>query len=77
MDDPDVLGRKDLDYLPLRLTIMTLWTRHVQRIRPDMDAYPHDRVEDTTLGQDEDVAEPLLKLNAYCAWRRRWECFCW
>ena len=57
----------DLDYTPLRLAIMTLWTRHVQRLRPDMDSYPHDRVEDTMLTQDEDVAEPLMQLNAYCA----------
>jgi hypothetical protein len=60
-------GDYDLDYCPLRLAVMTLWTRHVQRLRPDMDSFPHDRVDDTSLGQEEDVAEPVLKLNAYCA----------
>ena len=36
----------------------------VQRLRPEMDAFPTNRVDDTALGQDEDVAEPLLNLNA-------------
>jgi hypothetical protein len=60
-------GDYDLDYPPLRLLVMTLWVRHVQRIRPEMDTYPGQRVEDGALGQDEDVAEPLLEFNAYCA----------
>ncbi len=60
-------GDYDLDYPPLRLAVMTLWVRHVQRLHPDMDVYPGQRVEDTALGQDEDVAEPLLILNAGCA----------
>jgi hypothetical protein len=57
----------DLDYPPLRLAIMTLWVRHVQRLHPDMESFPGDRTDDTSMGQDEDVAEPMLKFNAYCA----------
>jgi hypothetical protein len=60
-------GDYDLDYPPLRLAVMTFWVRHVQRLHPDMDVYPGQRVEDTALIQDEDVAEPLLNLNAGCA----------
>jgi hypothetical protein len=60
-------GDYDMDYPPLRLAVMTWWVRNVQRARPDMDAFPQRRTEDTSLGQDEDVAEPLLKLNAYSA----------
>jgi hypothetical protein len=60
-------GDYDLDYPPLRLAVMTLWVRHVQRLHPDMDSFPGQRVEDTSLVQDEDVAEPLLSLNAWCA----------
>jgi hypothetical protein len=57
----------DLDYPPLRLAIMTLWVRHVQRLHPDMQEFPRDRTDDTSMGQDEDVAEPILAFNAYCA----------
>jgi hypothetical protein len=57
----------DLDYPPLRLAIMTLWVRGVQRSHPEMGSYPSDRTDDTTLGQNEDVAEPMLRFNAYCA----------
>lgn len=57
----------DLDYPPLRLAIATLWVRHAQRLHPEMEVYSKDRAEDTVLPQDEDVAEPMLKLNAYCA----------
>jgi hypothetical protein len=57
----------DLDYPPLRLAIMTLWVRHVQRLHPEMEVFSGDRTEDTSLGQDEDVAEPILAFNAYCA----------
>jgi hypothetical protein len=60
-------GDYDLDYPPLRLLVMTLWVRHVQRLHPDMDVFPGQRVEDTGLVQDEDVAEPLLTFNAGCA----------
>jgi len=60
-------GEYDMDYPPLRLGVMTWWVRNVQRARPDMDAFPQQRTEDSSLGQDEDVAEPLLKLNAYSA----------
>ncbi len=57
----------DLDYPPLRLAIMTLWVRHVQRLHPEMESFPGDRTDDSSMGQDEDVAEPMLKFNAYCA----------
>jgi len=60
-------GNYDLDYPPLRLAVMTLWVRHIQRLHPDMDEFPQQRGEDGPLGQDEDVAEPLLRFNAYCA----------
>jgi len=60
-------GEYDMDYPPLRLGVMTWWVRNVQRVRPDMDAFPQQRTEDTSVGQDEDVAEPLLELNAYSA----------
>ena len=30
-------------------------------------SYSSDRTDDTTLGQNEDVAEPMLRFNAYCA----------
>ncbi|HEX4054291.1 MAG TPA: hypothetical protein VHX86_08500 [Tepidisphaeraceae bacterium] len=62
-DDQDY----ELDYPPLRLAIMTLWVRHVQRNHPEMNNYPAGRVDDTSLPQDEDIAEPMLRLNAYCA----------
>jgi len=57
----------DLDYPPLRLAVMTLWVRRAQRLHPEMDVYPSERTEDTSLPQAEDVAEPMLKINAYCA----------
>jgi hypothetical protein len=60
-------GDYDMDYPPLRLGVMTWWVRNVQRTRPDMDAFPQQRTEETSLGQEEDVAEPLLMLNAYSA----------
>jgi hypothetical protein len=64
-DHPE--GDYDLDYTPLRLAAITLWVRHAQRVAPQMDNYPGQRTEDTSLGQDEDVAEPILRFNAYCA----------
>jgi len=67
IDQNKLTGDYNLDYPPLRLAVMTLWARHVQRLRPEMDGYPADRVEDTALVQDEDVAEPVLLFNAYCA----------
>ncbi len=60
-------GEYDLDYPPLRLAVMTLWVRQVQREHPEMTEFPQQRAEDGALGRDEDVAEPLLRLNAYCA----------
>ena len=42
-------GDYDLDYPPLRLAVMTLWVRHVQRLHPDMDCIPGQRIEDTGL----------------------------
>jgi hypothetical protein len=59
-------GEFNLDYTPLRLAVMTLWVRHEQRLHPDLDNYPEQRVEDSTLRQDEDITEPLLDFNAYC-----------
>jgi hypothetical protein len=61
-DDQDY----DLDYPPLRLAIMTLWVRHAQRLHPGMESFPGDRTDDGSMGQDEDVADPILKFNAYC-----------
>jgi hypothetical protein len=60
-------GEYDMDYPPLRLGVMTWWVRNVQRVRPDMDGFPQQRTEDTSLTQEEDIAEPLLKLNACSA----------
>jgi hypothetical protein len=59
-------GEYDLDYPPLRLAAMTLWARHVQRKEPLLDQFPIQRMEDTSLRQPEDVAEPMLRFNAYC-----------
>jgi hypothetical protein len=61
-DDQDY----DLDYPPLRLAIMTLWARQAERSHPGIDGYPMGRAEDTSLPQAEDIAEPMLRLNAYC-----------
>lgn len=62
----DAGGDYDLDYPPLRLGVMTLWVRDVQRTHPEIDTFPQDRTEDTTLRQDEDIAEPVLKFNSCC-----------
>jgi hypothetical protein len=59
-------GDYDLDYPPLRLAVMTLWARHVQRGDPMMDEFPREHVMDTPRRQVEDVAEPMLLFNAYC-----------
>jgi hypothetical protein len=56
-----------LDYPPLRLAVMTLWVRHVQRLRPDMESFPGRSATENDPAPDEDVAEPLLELNTYCA----------
>jgi len=57
----------DLDYLPLRLAVVTLWVRHAQRLHPEMDHFPTEHFDDTDLPRGEDVAEPILEFNAWCA----------
>jgi len=61
-------GDFDLDYPPMRLAVMTLWTRHAQREHPFLGAFPHtegDRL-DWLMPVPEDVAQPVLNFNTAC-----------
>ena len=61
-------GDFDLDYPPMRLFVVTLWARHVQRADPRITVYPHnarDRL-DWLQPMPEDVAEPILDFNTAC-----------
>jgi len=69
-ETPD--GEYDLDYPPMRLLVMTLWTWHVESCYPGVTRFPHgpERVFDPDRNQSivatMDVAQPVLKLNAAC-----------
>lgn len=62
----------DLDYPPLRLMVMTLWTWEVQRRYPGVTAFPMtpQRVFDPDTHQPiiatDAIAQPMLKFNAFC-----------
>lgn len=62
----------DLDYPPMRLMAMTLWTWKVQSEFPGLTAFPHtpQRVFDPNRNQSVvatmDIAQPLLRVNAFC-----------
>jgi hypothetical protein len=62
----------DLDYPPMRLLTMTLWTWKVQSEFPGLTGFPHtpQRVFDPNRNQSVlatmDIAQPLLHVNAFC-----------
>lgn len=61
-------GDFDLDYPPMRLFVVTLWARHVQRADPRITVYPRnarDRL-DWMQPMPEDVAESILDFNTAC-----------
>ncbi|MDP9175436.1 MAG: hypothetical protein M3O30_16460 [Planctomycetota bacterium] len=54
-----------LDYPPLRLMMMTLFVRSVQRDHPDLTSWQWpQQTEDTPQRHLEDIAQPLLNVNA-------------
>jgi hypothetical protein len=61
-----------LDYPPLRLLAMTLWTWRIQTSYPGLNDFPYhpQRVFDPNRNQSvlatSDVAQPLLMVNAFC-----------
>jgi hypothetical protein len=65
-------GNYGLDYPPLRLLVMTLWSWQVQTEYPGLGRFPRTprRIVDPDSHQSivatADVAQPLLKLNAFC-----------
>ncbi|MGA2581935.1 MAG: hypothetical protein ABSG31_01555 [Tepidisphaeraceae bacterium] len=64
-------GDYDMDYSPMRLLVMTLWTRHTQRNEPSrliLDPLPPRRraITDTEVPQPEDAALPVIGFNAAC-----------
>jgi hypothetical protein len=69
-ETPD--GNYDLDYPPMRLLVMTLWTWHVESAYPGVTRFPRvpQRVFDPDRNQSVvatmDVAQPVLKFNAAC-----------
>ena len=60
-------GNYRLDYLPARLAVMTLWTRHAERENPEAQHYPESVTRaDSPARQAEDSAEPVILFNSYC-----------
>jgi hypothetical protein len=62
----------DLDYPPMRLMVMTLWTWRVQTHYPGITAFPQtpQRVFDPETNQSVvatgDIIQPMVKFNAFC-----------
>ncbi|MGA2231129.1 MAG: hypothetical protein ABSH22_09555 [Tepidisphaeraceae bacterium] len=73
-ESPD--GDYGLDYPPMRLLTMTLWTWHVQNQVPNFGGWPGpyhpgDQPHYSATGDrgalvDEDIAGPVLLVNTYC-----------
>jgi hypothetical protein len=65
-------GDFGMDYPPMRLLVMTLWTWHVQTNYPGITQYPRtpQRVFNPDLNQSVvatmDICQPMLKLNMLC-----------
>lgn len=65
-------GDYEMDYPPMRLLVMTLWTWHVQSNYPGITQYPRTptRVFDPDRNQnivaDMNICQPMLKLNMLC-----------
>jgi len=65
-------GNYGLDYPPLRLLVMTLWTWHVHTNYFGLNNFPRMPRRIMSTGSDQsvvatmDIVQPLLKLNAFC-----------
>jgi hypothetical protein len=65
-------GDYQLDYPPLRLLTMTLWTQHATREHPGLRGWPnqwamhYSPTGDPAALVNEDIAQPMLLFNTYC-----------
>jgi hypothetical protein len=65
-------GDFDMDYPPLRLLVMTLWTWNVQSNYPGITSYPRqpqrvfDSARNTSVVATSDIVQPMLRANATC-----------
>jgi hypothetical protein len=65
-------GDFEMDYPPLRLLVMTLWTWNVQSNYPGITSYPRqpqrvfDSARNTSVVATSDIVQPMLRANATC-----------